>query len=621
MAKPKVIIAGGGVGGLSAAHELVNRGFDVEVYEYHDIPGGKARSLGIPGSGKDGRHDLPAEHGFRFFPGYYRHVIDTMKHIPYWKQDTAEADDKKKIRETVYDCLTGVDKEALTSFMTRAIVTPAKMPGNFWGYIKLWRQMKSQPRVNLEKGERRFYVKRLWQIVTSCNERRDDQYEQIPWWKFVGAENRSVNYQNYLANISRTLVAADPKKVSTRTNGNVWVQTLMGMWSPDGDRVLDGPTNEVWIYPWLHYLIGKGVRYYINAEATEYKISGNEIDGLVVRPVNNPRRGALNTQMARVLQCDRYGITETEAVTEPEIHASGDYYIAAVPVERMAEIIEKESKAKGHSELLKLDPQLVNIEQLSYSVQWMNGIQFYLKPSPGQYQPAYLPGHHIHVDAPYALTSIFQTHYWQDVDLANYGNGTVNAICSVDISDWNDAHGRIYDLPAMNLTRTQVFEEVWTDIKTSFRHDPMAAITDENLVDWNLDADISEHDGSILDNREPLLVNRVNTWRLRPTADSQIPNLFFASDYVQTNTDLATMEGANEAARRAVNAILDREKSDQPHCRLWEMQEPEALKPFKAYDLEQYQIGKEWTNKFPWRMKLGFFWFVFKSMFGLGKKS
>ena len=34
------------------------------------------------GSGTDGRGDLPAEHGFRFFPGFYRHLPDTMKRIP-----------------------------------------------------------------------------------------------------------------------------------------------------------------------------------------------------------------------------------------------------------------------------------------------------------------------------------------------------------------------------------------------------------------------------------------------------------------------------------------------------------------------------------------------------------
>ena len=36
----------------------------------------------VPGSGTDDRADLPAEHGFRFFPGFYRHLPDTMRRIP-----------------------------------------------------------------------------------------------------------------------------------------------------------------------------------------------------------------------------------------------------------------------------------------------------------------------------------------------------------------------------------------------------------------------------------------------------------------------------------------------------------------------------------------------------------
>ena len=40
-------------------------------------------------------------------------------------------------------------------------------------------------------------------------------------------------------------------------------------------------------------------------------------------------------------------------------------------------------------------------------------------------------------------------------------------------------------------------------------------------------------------------------------AVTRIGNLFLAADFVRTHTDLATMEGANEAARRAVNGILD----------------------------------------------------------------
>jgi 15-cis-phytoene desaturase len=78
----RVIVLGGGVGGMSAAHELAERGFEVTVYETRPIPGGKARSVSVPGSGTSGRRDLPGEHGFRFFPGFYRHLPDTMKRIP-----------------------------------------------------------------------------------------------------------------------------------------------------------------------------------------------------------------------------------------------------------------------------------------------------------------------------------------------------------------------------------------------------------------------------------------------------------------------------------------------------------------------------------------------------------
>src|SRR5579872_55088 len=78
-----VAILGGGVAGLSAAHELAERGFHVRVFEKKPVMGGKARSIPVPGSALADRKPLPGEHGFRFFPGFYRHVTDTMRRIPY----------------------------------------------------------------------------------------------------------------------------------------------------------------------------------------------------------------------------------------------------------------------------------------------------------------------------------------------------------------------------------------------------------------------------------------------------------------------------------------------------------------------------------------------------------
>ena len=84
-----IAILGGGVAGLSAAHELVQRGFPVSVYERKGDFGGKARSVSGQPVGGAGLGDLPGEHGFRFFPGFYRHLPDTMSRIPYGTRTVA----------------------------------------------------------------------------------------------------------------------------------------------------------------------------------------------------------------------------------------------------------------------------------------------------------------------------------------------------------------------------------------------------------------------------------------------------------------------------------------------------------------------------------------------------
>jgi uncharacterized protein with NAD-binding domain and iron-sulfur cluster len=77
-----VVVLGGGIGGMTAAQELAERGFKVDIFELKVIPGGKSRTIPVPNSGVGGRPDLPGEHGFRFFPSFYVHLPDSMKRIP-----------------------------------------------------------------------------------------------------------------------------------------------------------------------------------------------------------------------------------------------------------------------------------------------------------------------------------------------------------------------------------------------------------------------------------------------------------------------------------------------------------------------------------------------------------
>jgi hypothetical protein len=56
------------------------------------------------------------------------------------------------------------------------------------------------------------------------------------------------------------------------------------------------------------------------------------------------------------------------------------------------------------------------------------------------------------------------------------------------------------------------------------------------------------------------------------------------------------MEAANEAARRAVNGILEHSGSDAPPCRLWDLHEPELLAPWRANDRVRYRQGLPWDD-------------------------
>jgi len=115
---------------------------------------------------------------------------------------------------------------------------------------------------------------------------------------------------------------------------------------------------------------------------------------------------------------------------------------------------------------------------------------------------------------------------------------------------------------------------------------------DSALVDWYL-ADSIEHrlDGSVV-NHEPLLINTAGSWAHRPDATTRIWNLFLAADYVRTNTDIATMESANEAARRAVNGIIDASGAAVERCAIWELEEPTVFKPLQMIDRLRFRRGQ-----------------------------
>jgi len=563
MIRKKVVILGGGIAGMSAAHELIERGFEVEVFERKSIAGGKARSLAATGAslgvGPAGQTvearstgaPLPGEHGFRFFPGFYKHVVDTMARIPYrggWVSENLVAAPEVKI----------------ASFDRPGYLLPAEFPRSP-GDLKVdvfsvVAMLSGLGGVDLPDAM--FFAAKVWQFLTSCAERRLVEYERVNWWDFIEADTRSAAYQKYFGDgITRSLVAAKARRASARTIGDIFVQIVFSILVPGGvagDRLLNGPTNDVWLNPWLKYLRDRGTVYHTDTEVRAIRCERGEIRSATVSYA---------------------GVTR---------EVKGDYFIAALPVERMAELLTPALTAS--------DPSLANLHELSAYVEWMNGIQYYLTE-----RAPIAHGHAIYVDSPWALTSVSQAQFWRDFELSQYADGTVKDILSVDISDW-DVEG-LNGKKAQNCSRREIALETWEQLKRSLNSEGRV-LDDERLHSWFLDPAIEDidQDGDpatprLDTNAEPLLVNYVDTWRLRPEAVTRIPNLFLASDYVRTYTDLATMEAANEAARRAVNGILRAARSDAEPCMIWNLHEPEPFLPLRAYDRVRFRKGLAWDGE------------------------
>jgi 15-cis-phytoene desaturase len=529
----RVAVLGGGVGGLTAAHELIERGFEVSVYERRDVIGGKARSLSVPNTGKNGRKDLPGEHGFRFFPGFYRHLPDTMTRIPY------------SGNLSVFDNLVHATRIHVARAGRPPLILTARIPQSVEDWVVAFKDMFSG--IGIPDNEVLYFVDRLFTLLTSCPERRIAEYEQIPWWNFIHAADHSVDYQTLLGKgLTRSLVAVRAQEGSTRTVGYVLLQLLCGLLTYGGfDRLLTGPTNEVWLTPWETYLRQRGVIFQTSTKIKSFNVSTT-------------------------------GITSVTGETDGQFQQiTADYYISAMPVEIMAALVDEQLKTHA--------PSLANLQKLRTA--WMNGIQFFL----AQDVPLEF-GHSLYADSPWALTSISQRQFWSHCNLAEFGDGNLGGVLSVDISDW-ETPGIVYGKPAMQCSAKEIEAEVWAQIKLHLNVAGAVVIDDDDLLGWFLDPDVAFPNPTAATNLEPLLINTSGSLQYRPEAFTEIPNLFLASDYVKTDTDVACMEAANEAARRAVNSLLERATSTAQPASLWPLREPDFFKPLIDYDRLRFRLG------------------------------
>lgn len=628
MVKPpketNVFILGAGVAGMTAAHELAERGFKVKVFERALFPGGKAATQypsvelsddaarrRSPEMSKERdkewqngiRYRVPAEHGFRLFPSFYRHIIDTMGRIPFDASQVRGLGERvapsKRVKKpkgprrsyrTVADNLIPTRFAAMARFDKDPEPITRAGGSTLDGFLRMLGDLGSLMHSGdyTQTDVQRLQLK-MMQYLTSCDERRDQAgkhgYGDKTWWEFLDGPRFSESFQNQIETFIRTMVAMEARNGNCRTVGNVAMQLAFDMVG-DGstvDRVLNGPSSDQWLLPWEDYLTGLHVEFKYGKS-----ISGLEYD-----------------RTSRKITEIRFSGGDSQPVDVDDI------VIAALPLEVMTRLLSK----PWADPIVAADAGLAwirNVDLTKYT-SWMSGIQFYLDED-----VPIIRGHVYYPESAWKLSSVSQAQFWGPEFRENYGAGKFSGILSVDVCDWDSRVGEFYaeGATASECRRaSDVANEVWAQLRSSLTRDDRCMLP-ERYAAFHIDDSIvfpyepsdprsfkerKNDDGGKgagpsstyrALNTSPYFIHPAGSHLIRPRAETGISNLFLAADYVRTGTDLATMEGANEAARLAVNAILAQRSSSGRGCAIFKFEEPAEFDYVKSIDKDLFTRGE-----------------------------
>ncbi len=504
-AAPKVLVLGAGIGGMTAAQELAERGYDVTVVESGAVTGGKARSMDFENTGVGGRKNLSGEHGFRVFPSFYLHFYDTLSRIP-------GPDGKPDIEQLYLPEVAWMQRDGKREPV--AISTSGEYQTGLKQFLHIAEGISNWKGSDLRAGEALFFAKKMLYMLTSSPERRMKELEFISWWDYLEADTKSDSYQKLFAlGTARTLLAMKPTVASARVVGEMFIQFWISGSAKTGggiDKMLSGASNDALFNPWQKYLESLKANFKFSTEVLRFNMKNGEIDSVTVR--------------------DSTGSKDLTA----------DYYVSAMPVDVMKKLTSPE--------MINAAPDLSKLSKLY--VDTMIGLQLYLKAELD------LPTSHAFLlDSPWAVAVVYnQTKVWQNYSLSKVGDGTTKSVVSLTFGDV-DKPGILFGKPLSKCTEEEIVQEAVAQIDQHLGRKNAGFIA-KNLQRYHFDPS-AQFDKDGTHSSTPLFINSVGSHFDRPVAQTQIPNFILSSDYVLGNFEISsTMEAANEAGRRAAIAVL-----------------------------------------------------------------
>jgi hypothetical protein len=554
---------------------------------------------------------VSGEHGFRFFPGFYRNLRNTMQRTPIFDDDggrftwrTVDAN----LKEVEWQVIDDHRRPHATAFARKDL-------GSIGALVQQYEVLRKD--LGYRPSDLLRFTLRLLRYATSSPLRRQRWYETMSWWEFLS--RRRVDrcdpkdelpfgqrFKTALLHMPTALVATQTDQGDARTLGNVSVQLFMDQFGLHGhaDETLEGPTSEVWLRHWRDYLVQLGVQFFVG-EATELSCEAGKPCQVVIEwPDGRPPRGYFDPDANDNAGERHYHVCALDVVGAARLTHSARAKALAAATEDLPDLgvitelaallaAPGTDRPRWPSELE--DIQVVGA--LRDRFQTFSGVQLYFEE-----RVAFANGHIYYAESPYGLSAVSQIQYWSaagaDVRAPLLGN------LSIDLGIWRggDAAPPPNELPPHRLA-----QEVWRQVtrrhvphaqartagRGSFERRPPACFHIDDLVQYRWHP-AAAGAGELRPgwNRSPYLVNLQGEQARRPCGEPwstlsrssrdrrpgdglhfgteqclwahrdggyvvHFDNLVFAGTYMRTFTRLGTMESANESARHAVNAVLD----------------------------------------------------------------
>ncbi len=536
---PQVIIAGAGVAGLTAAHRLLERGYDVTLIESNDFVGGKLgahRDVGGDAdacdTAKPAQCDICAdrggcprtsdwhEHCYHMYLNWYHNFWTLMDEIGALGSFLP-----------------------VTSVFNRprdALAAPTSSLVNVGSPWTTWRNLTC----GMDTPINMFLSGQAMADLTSEPARRSDLLEKTSVASFMSA--RSYASDAALAATYRTTAQAfaSPSYLSSARSFKALLS--YGLRLPEPSMwLLAGPTACAIFTPWLKRL---------HAIAREFTVIGaldadptNPLGITAAMPHANGHGGRLTIHTltsvqsltidpatGRIVEIGLFRHTSSPSIhrgqpaERPSIPfepmaVAGDI-ILALPPGALADLITPAIAARA--------PELPDVHYLC--TEPMISLDLFFRRKLND-----MPrGITVLLESPYQMSFLDTSQTW--------------------ITDANDPRHTSLNVVASNAD-TLVADSYSDD-------DIIAALTNElhRYLDFD-DADVMTCRTHLQTNvGEELFVNQVGSWGWRPQATCGIPNLFIAGDFCQTAIDVVTIEGAVVSGLMAAEALRRRHRQGPP---------------------------------------------------------